>query len=59
MDKNPPANAGDTGLIPGPGRFHVPQDKEAHAPQLLSLRVATTQVCVPGACAPQEEKPPK
>ena len=20
--KNPPANAGDTGLIPGPGRFH-------------------------------------
>ena len=23
MDKNPRANAGDTGLIPGPGRFHV------------------------------------
>ena len=23
--KNPPANAGDTGSIPGPGRFHVPQ----------------------------------
>ena len=22
--KNPPASAGDTGLIPGPGRFHVP-----------------------------------
>ncbi|CAI9181019.1 unnamed protein product [Rangifer tarandus platyrhynchus] len=22
MDKNPPANAGDMGLIPGPGRFH-------------------------------------
>ena len=22
-DKNPPANAGDTGLIPGPGRFHM------------------------------------
>ena len=22
--KNPPANAGDTGLIPGPGRSHVP-----------------------------------
>ena len=22
--KNPPANAGDTGLIPGPGRFHMP-----------------------------------
>ena len=23
-DKNPPANAGDMGSIPGPGRFHMP-----------------------------------
>ena len=23
--KNPPPNAGDTGLIPGPGRSHMPQ----------------------------------
>ena len=23
--KNPPANAEDTVLIPGPGRFHMPQ----------------------------------
>ena len=23
--KNPPANAGHTGLIPGPGRSHVPR----------------------------------
>ena len=23
--KNPPANAGDTGSIPGPGRFLMPQ----------------------------------
>ena len=22
--ENPPANAGDTGSIPGPGRFHMP-----------------------------------
>ena len=22
--KNPPANAGDTGSIPGPGRYHMP-----------------------------------
>ena len=22
--KNPPASAGDTGLIPGPGRSHMP-----------------------------------
>ena len=25
MEKNPPANAEDTGSIPGPGRFHVSQ----------------------------------
>ena len=24
--KNPPANAGDTGLSPGPGRSHMPQN---------------------------------
>ena len=24
VNKNPPTNAGDRGLIPGPGRFHVP-----------------------------------
>ena len=24
--KNPPANAGDMGLIPGLRRFHIPQD---------------------------------
>ena len=23
--KNPPANVGDTGSSPGPGRFHMPQ----------------------------------
>ena len=25
MDKNPPANVGDTGSIPGLGRFHMPR----------------------------------
>ena len=33
--KNPPANAGDTGLIPGPGRSDMPRSTEARAPQLL------------------------
>lgn len=28
--KNSPANAGDTGLIPGLGRFHMLQGNEAH-----------------------------
>jgi len=32
---NPPANEGDTGSIPGPGRSHMLQSKEAHVPQLL------------------------
>ena len=25
VDKNPSANKGDTGSIPGPGSFHTPQ----------------------------------
>ena len=35
--KNPPANAGDTGSSPGPGRSHMPQRNKARALQLLSL----------------------
>ena len=35
--KNPPANAGDTGSSPGPGRSHMPRSNSARAPQLLSL----------------------
>jgi len=30
-----PANAGNMGLIPGLGGFHMLQDNEAHAPELL------------------------
>ena len=26
VDKNPPANAGDMGLSPGPGRSHMPRN---------------------------------
>ena len=26
--KNPPANAGDMGLSPGPGRSHMPRSKD-------------------------------
>ena len=35
--KNPPANSGDMGSSPGPGRSHMPQSKEAPTSQLLSL----------------------
>ena len=67
--KNPPANAGDTDSIPGPGRSHMPWRNEARAPQLLSLRsrahepqllsphTATLKAHAPRACAPQQEKP--
>ena len=43
--KNLCVNAGDTGLIPGPGRFHMPWDNEAHVPQLLSP--GTLEPCSP------------
>ena len=33
--KNPPANAGDTGSSPGPGRSHMPRSNKACKPQLL------------------------
>ena len=36
VDKNVPANAGDMGLIPGLGRFHMSQSNKTRAPQLLS-----------------------
>ena len=34
--RNPPAKAGDTGLIPGLGRVHVPKNNKARVPQLLN-----------------------
>ena len=33
--KKLPASAGNTGLIPGPGRSHIPGDNWTHARQLL------------------------
>ena len=69
--KNPPANAGDTGLGPGLGRSHMPRSNEARAPQLLSLRsracepqllslsATTTEAHAPRARALQQEKPPQ
>ena len=71
VDKNPPANAGDMGLIPGQGRFHMPQSNYAWVPQLLNLlsgaqepqlpgrHAAVTEAPVPRACPPRQEKPPQ
>ena len=63
--ENPPANAGDTGSIPGPGRSHMPRSNyarvpqllslcsRAREPQLLSLHAATTEDRAPRTRAPQ------
>ena len=67
--KNPPANAGDRGSSPGPGRSNMPWSNKAHVPQLLSLCsracepqllspcATTTEAHMPRAHAPQQEKP--
>ena len=69
MVGGPPANAGDTGSIPGLGGAHMPRNGWALVPQLLSLRsrarepqllsprVATAGVRPPGARASQRERP--
>ena len=49
-DKNPPANAGDTGSIFGPGRFHTPRGN-------WSLPTKLTEAPVPRARALQQQKP--
>ena len=41
--KNLPANARDTGSIPGSGRFFMLWNKEVHELQLLSPHAATTE----------------
>ena len=48
--KNPPANAGDTGSSPGPGRSHMPRSNKAHVPQLMSLR---SRACKPQLLTPR------
>ena len=39
MGKNLPANAGDTGSILGPGRFHILRSSYAHEPQLKPVHL--------------------
>ena len=73
--KNPPANAGDMGSIPGLGGPHTWQSNLAREPQLLSLcskawepqllKRPCLRACVPEkppqgeACAPQPESGPR
>ena len=54
VEKNPPADVGDAGSIPGPGRFHVPGSNWIHVLQLLSLcsRAQKVQLWSPHALGP-------
>ena len=47
MGNNSPANAGNMGLIPAPGRSHMPWSGKAHVPQLLNPHTTTTEALVP------------
>ena len=57
MNESPPANAGDMSLVPGPGRFHVPQSNKVHETKLPSPCAAATEARVPRALAVHQEKP--
>ena len=63
--KNLPANVGNTGPSPGPGRSHMPQSNWARVPQLLSLHSRAKPVShnywarTSRAPAPQQQKPPQ
>ena len=52
--RNPPANSGDAGSIPGPGRSHMPLCSEAHEPQPWSLcsRAREPQLLKPACLQP-------
>lgn len=62
VDKNPPANAQDTGSVPGPGGSHMLQNSSVAAPQPLNLcaTAATREACTlqleSGPCSSQLEK---
>ena len=54
MVKNPPANSGDAGSNPGPGRSHVPRNNKARTSQLPSLhsRAHVPQLLKPARLEP-------
>ena len=65
MDKNPPANAGDMGSIPGVKDPTCHKPAKAHVPQLLSLssraqelpKKQAQEAHLPRARTPPQEKP--
>ena len=59
MVKNPPANAGHVGSIPGPERSQMPQGNKAPVSQLLSLssRVLRLQILSPRVTSTEAHAP--
>ena len=53
--QNQPANAGDMGSIPGPGRSHMPWSNKARVPQLLSLCYGAQEPQLLSPCAATTE----
>ena len=56
------ANAGDTGWIPGPGRFHMPWGTQARGPQLLKPMCLEPvhhkrSHCMRSPCTPMKSSP--
>ena len=47
VGKNPPANTGDTGSIPGPGRFHTPPGNRARK----ACKLQPLSLCAEGLCS--------
>ena len=54
VDRNPPANAGNTASIPDLGRPHTPRAPKLCVPVAMSLRAAATEARGPRACAPDK-----
>ena len=50
--KNLLANAGDMGLMPGPGRFHMPQSNQARASTATVGQVSSGRALGSGQCCP-------
>ena len=57
MVESPPADAGDTGSCPSPGRSHMPQSGCAREPWPLSLCSATGEAAAVGG--PRTAKKPQ
>ena len=56
--KDPPANTGDGGWIPGPGRSHRLLGQLSLCARTTEPVLLTTELKCPRAHAPQQEKPP-